>query len=114
MSPLFPPNPVALRKKSSMSAKVTAWVMMEKYTPRMRERKAKNPKTSAAAVGDDQDYGQGVPEMLEPVPEPGNLVPVHELHELGQAFLPGDAVVAQKVHAHGVAAQGEEHAMPQA
>jgi hypothetical protein len=30
VKPLFPPNPVWLRKNSSMKAKVSAWVMMEK------------------------------------------------------------------------------------
>ena len=41
VNPLLPPNPVSLRKNSSMAAKVMACVMMEKYTPLMRERKAK-------------------------------------------------------------------------
>ena len=41
VKPLLPPKPVSLRKKSSMAAKVSACVMMLKYTPLMRERKAK-------------------------------------------------------------------------
>jgi len=41
VKPLLPPKPVSLRKNSSMAAYVMAWVMMEKYTPLMRERKAK-------------------------------------------------------------------------
>jgi len=41
VKPLLPPKPVSLRKNNSMAAKVSAWVMMEKYTPLMRERKAK-------------------------------------------------------------------------
>lgn len=41
VKPLLPPKPVSLRKNSSMPAKVRAWVMIEKYTPRIRERKAK-------------------------------------------------------------------------
>ena len=41
VKPLLPPKPVSLRKNSSMAAKVSACVMMEKYTPLMRERKAK-------------------------------------------------------------------------
>lgn len=41
VNPLFPPKPVSLRKNSSMAAYVMACVMMEKYTPLMRERKAK-------------------------------------------------------------------------
>ena len=30
VKPLLPPKPVLLRKKSSMAANVSAWVMMEK------------------------------------------------------------------------------------
>ncbi len=41
VKPLLPPKPVSLRKNSSMAAKVSACVMMLKYTPLMRERKAK-------------------------------------------------------------------------
>ncbi|TXT36784.1 MAG: hypothetical protein FD135_4041 [Comamonadaceae bacterium] len=41
VKPLLPPKPVSFRKNSSIAAKVMAWVMMEKYTPLMRERKAK-------------------------------------------------------------------------
>ena len=41
VKPLLPPKPVSLRKNNSMAAKVSACVMMEKYTPLMRERKAK-------------------------------------------------------------------------
>ncbi|MOA61750.1 hypothetical protein D3C78_1869670 [compost metagenome] len=41
VKPLLPPKPVSLRKNSSMAANVSACVMIEKYTPLMRERKAK-------------------------------------------------------------------------
>ncbi len=41
VKPLLPPKPVSLRKKSSIAAKVSACVMIEKYTPFTRERKAK-------------------------------------------------------------------------
>ena len=41
VKPLLPPKPVALRKKSSIAAKVSACVMIEKYTPFTRERNAK-------------------------------------------------------------------------
>ncbi len=34
-----------------MAANVSAWVMMEKYTPLMRERKAKKPNTKASSPG---------------------------------------------------------------
>ena len=51
VKPLLPPKPVSLRKNSSMAAKVSACVMMEKYTPLMRERKANQPNTSASRPG---------------------------------------------------------------
>ena len=41
VKPLLPPKPVSLRKNSSMAANVSACVMIEKYTPWMRERNAK-------------------------------------------------------------------------
>ncbi|MNT24032.1 hypothetical protein D3C72_1594810 [compost metagenome] len=41
VKPLLPPKPVSLRKNKSMKAYVIACVMMEKYTPLMRERNAK-------------------------------------------------------------------------
>ena len=34
-----------------MKANVIAWVMIEKYTPLMRERKAKKPNTNASTPG---------------------------------------------------------------
>ncbi len=51
VKPLLPPNPVSLRKNSSIEAYVRAWVMIEKYTPLMRERNAKKPKISATSPG---------------------------------------------------------------
>ncbi|MNC64323.1 hypothetical protein D3C75_1145110 [compost metagenome] len=51
VKPLLPPKPVSLRKNSSMPAKVRAWVMIEKYTPLIRERKAKKPNTRASRPG---------------------------------------------------------------
>ena len=51
VKPLLPPKPVSLRKNRSMPAKVSAWVMIEKYTPLIRERKAKKPKTKASTPG---------------------------------------------------------------
>ena len=51
VKPLLPPKPVSLRKNSSIIAKVIAWVMIEKYTPLMRERKAKKPNTKASRPG---------------------------------------------------------------
>src|SRR5258706_7688690 len=51
VKPLLPPKPVSLRKNSSMNANVIACVMIEKYTPLMRERNAKKPNTSASSAG---------------------------------------------------------------
>src|SRR5436190_8871344 len=51
VNPLLPPKPVSLRKNSSMNANVSACVMIEKYTPRMRERNAKKPNTNASKAG---------------------------------------------------------------
>ena len=51
VKPLLPPKPVSLRKNSSIAAKVMACVMIEKYTPLMRERKAKKPNTKAIRPG---------------------------------------------------------------
>ena len=51
VKPLLPPKPVSLRKNSSIVAKVIACVMIEKYTPLMRERKAKKPNTKASSPG---------------------------------------------------------------
>ncbi len=51
VKPLLPPKPVSLRKNSSMPAKVSACVMMEKYTPLMRERNANQPNTPETTAG---------------------------------------------------------------
>src|SRR3546814_2041148 len=48
VKPLLTPKPVSLRKNRSMPAKVSAWVMIEKYTPLIREPTAKKPKTKAS------------------------------------------------------------------
>src|ERR1051325_7138672 len=51
VKPLLPPKPVSLRKNRSIAAYVIACVMIEKYTPLMRERKAKKPNTKATIAG---------------------------------------------------------------
>src|ERR1700753_3818693 len=51
VKPLLPPKPVSLRNIKSISANVSACVMIEKYTPLMRERNAKKPNTSASTPG---------------------------------------------------------------
>ena len=58
VKPLLPPKPVSLRKNSSIAAKVIACVMIEKYTPLMRERKAKKPNTNASSPGTSHDQEQ--------------------------------------------------------
>ena len=58
---------------------------------------------------DDHDGGE--PELVEAVPEPGQLLVVQEHHEVGQqriAVLAAAADLAHQVHAHAVAAQREE------
>ncbi len=51
VKPLLPPKPVSLRKNSSIAAKVSACVMIEKYTPWIRERNANQPNTKASRPG---------------------------------------------------------------
>ena len=51
VSPVLPPMSISLRLKASISAKVSAWVMIEKYTPVTRERNASQPKISASSPG---------------------------------------------------------------
>ena len=116
VKPLLPPKPVSLRKNSSMKAKVSAWVMMEKYTPLMRERNAKKPKTKASIPGTSTTSSAAVPEMLRERPVPGIGLPVEEHHEVGQValVLALAADHAHEVHAEGVAAEREEHAVPEA
>ena len=54
VKPLLPPKPVSLRKNNSAAAKVMAWVIIEKYTPLIFERKAKKPKIKATKAGTDK------------------------------------------------------------
>src|SRR5690606_40324233 len=51
VKPLFPPKPVSLRKNRNAAAKVMDWVIIEKYTPLIFERKAKKPKIKAMMPG---------------------------------------------------------------
>ena len=55
--------------------------------------------------------------MVEAVPVPGQLLPIQEHHEVRQQRLAVDAAradLAHQVHAHGVAAEGEEGAVAEA
>ena len=51
VKPLLPPNPVSLRKNRSDAANTMAWVIIEKYTSLIFERKAKNPNIKATTAG---------------------------------------------------------------
>src|SRR5471032_501233 len=74
VKPLLPPNPVSLRKNSSIPANVRAWVMIEKYTPLIRERKAKNPNTIANKPGANTTRHMAQRKWLVPVQYHGNSV----------------------------------------
>ena len=65
-------------------------------------------------AGGQHDHQRGEPELVEAVPVPGQLLPVQEHHEVRQhrvAIDPARADLAHQIHAHGVAAEGEEGAM---
>src|SRR5215475_2458296 len=49
--PLVPPRFMALRLKVSQAQRARAWVMIEKYTPRIRLRKVRKPKMRATTPG---------------------------------------------------------------
>ncbi|MNL71753.1 hypothetical protein D3C87_1969610 [compost metagenome] len=70
----MPPKPVSLRKNSSMPAKVRAWVMIEKYTPLIRERKAKKPNTNASNPGASTTRHKVQRKLLVPVQNHGSSV----------------------------------------
>ena len=113
VKPLLPPKPVSLRKKSSIIAKVIACVMIEKYTPLMRERKAKKPNTKASRPGTSTTSAICATKESRERPVPGELLPVEEHHEVGQVslVLAVAADLAHQVHAHRVAAEREEDAV---
>ncbi|MGC4094082.1 MAG: hypothetical protein QM756_40465 [Polyangiaceae bacterium] len=81
---------------------------------------ARAERQEAEAVGEQPRRHQGgdqrEEEAVHRLPEPGQLLPVEEHHEVGQlaaidtSFTDGQ----HQGHAHGVAAHGEEHAMAQA
>ena len=50
-SPLVPPRFMALRLNVSHAQRARAWVMIEKYTPRIRLRKVRKPNTAATTPG---------------------------------------------------------------
>ena len=87
VKPLLPPKPVSLRKNSSIAAKVSACVMIEKYTPLMRERKAKKPNTKASRPGTSTHQQHLRDEAVAQRPVPGEFLPVQEDHEVGQVRL---------------------------
>ena len=113
--PLVPPSMVSLRRKMSHIASARAWVMMEKYTPLMRLRKAKNPKTSGEQHGYGQGQDQGDGKMPEGLPEQRqflDLVPDHEVRQ-GASVYAGRSGLEEHVHADAIPAQAEEHGLAQ-
>ena len=60
------------------------------------------------------DGGEGKP--VEALPEPGQFLPVQEHHEIREDRVGIDAArpdLAHEIHAHGIAAEREEGAVPQ-
>ena len=49
--PLVPPRFSEFRLNMSQAERARAWVMMEKYTPRIRLRNVRKPKIHAMAAG---------------------------------------------------------------
>ena len=67
--------------------------------------------------GHHHHHGHRPPEMAEPGPEPGQLRPVQEHHEIRQqriAIHPAGADLTHQIHAHRVAAEREERRMAEA
>lgn len=57
-----------------MPAKVRAWVMIEKYTPLIRERKAKKPNINASSPGARTTRHKAQRKLSVPVQYQGNSV----------------------------------------
>ena len=114
VKPLLPPKPVSLRKNSSITAKVIACVMIEKYTPLMRERKAKKPNTNASSPGTSTTSSIcATNEVSVNAQCQGNSFQSRNTMKSGRSHLvlAVAADLAHQVHAHGVAAEREEHAV---
>ena len=82
--------------------------------PRAERQPAEHERQHA---GHQRHHQHGEAEAVEAVPVPGQLLPVKEHHEVRQRGVAVDAPVADlahQVHAHGVAAQGEEGAVAEA
>ena len=82
--------------------------------PRAERQPAEHKRQHA---GHQRHHQHGEAEAVEAVPVPGQLLPVKEHHEVRQGGVAVDTAVADlahQVHAHGVAAQGEESAVAQA
>ena len=67
-----------------MPAKVSAWVMIEKYTPLIRERKAKKPNTSASKPGANTTRHRAQRKLLVPYQYQGNSVQARKLIKAGR------------------------------
>ena len=71
VNPLLPPNPMSLRKNASIRAYVSAWVMIERYTPVTRDRKANHPNTSASRPGTSATMASAIEKWLKPCQNQG-------------------------------------------
>jgi hypothetical protein len=87
VKPLLPPKPVSLRKKNSIAAKTRAWVMIEKYTPLMRERKAKKPNTRPTSAGTVSTRSTAQRNESEPVQYQGSSFQSRKTMKSGRSDL---------------------------
>ncbi len=67
-----------------MPAKVSAWVMIEKYTPLIRERKAKKPNTRASRPGASTTRHRAQRKLLVPYQYQGSSLQARKLMKAGK------------------------------
>jgi hypothetical protein len=79
---------MSLRKKASMSAYVIAWVMIERYTPVTRERKASQPKTTASRPGTKITIAAAQAKWSNPHQNQGNFGQLRKTMKSGSSGLP--------------------------
>jgi hypothetical protein len=78
--------------------------MIDRYTPVTLERNASQPNTERQQAR-HHHHQQRKPEHVEPVPIPGQFLPIQEHHEIGQqriAVDPARPDLAHEVHADGI------------
>ena len=91
--------------------------MIERYTPVTRDRNASQPNTNASAPGTSAIISIANQNWSKPQPEPRQLLPVQEHHEVGQhriAVHAARADLPHQIHAHRVAAEREERRVTEA